>query len=111
MKNILTIDFDIVMAPCIELYNNMVPDMDWDIMTDFPQGQLFNADLNLYQFLTNKLLYLLEKMNKEDIFVIEDHGQIIKYLDYAKLNTLEKLHFDLTIMLIVTFLSFFISCF
>ena len=24
MKNILTIDFDIVMAPCIELYNNMV---------------------------------------------------------------------------------------
>ena len=81
MKNILTIDFDIVMAPCIELYNNMVPDMDWDIMTDFPQGQLFNADLNLYQFLTNKLLYLLEKMNKEDIFVIEDHGQIIKYLN------------------------------
>lgn len=37
--------------------------------------------------------------------------KIIKYLDYAKLNTLEKLHFDLTIMLIVTFLSFFISCF
>ena len=54
MKNILTIDFDIIMAPCIELYNNMVPEMDWDIMTDFPQGQLFNADLNLYQFLTNK---------------------------------------------------------
>lgn len=37
--------------------------------------------------------------------------KIIKYLDYTKLNTLEKLYFDLTIMLIVTFLSFFISCF
>ena len=36
MKNILTIDFDIVMAPCIELYNHMVLEMDWDIMTDFP---------------------------------------------------------------------------
>lgn len=32
--------------------------------------------------------------------------KIIKYLDYTKLNTLEKLYFDLTIMLIVTFLSF-----
>lgn len=32
--------------------------------------------------------------------------KIIKYLDYARLNTLEKLYFDLTIMLIVTFLSF-----
>lgn len=43
--------------------------------------------------------------------------KIIKYLDY-RLNTLEKLYFDLTIMLIVTFLNFlflvfkfFISCF
>lgn len=32
--------------------------------------------------------------------------KIIKYLDYARLNTLEKLYFDLTIMAIVTFLSF-----
>lgn len=31
--------------------------------------------------------------------------KIIKYLDY-RLNTLEKLYFDLTIMLIVTFLNF-----
>lgn len=82
MKNILTIDFDIIMAPCIELYNHMVPNVSWEnLMTNFSQGKLFHADLYLYQFLTDKLLFLLEKMNKEDIVVIENHGQIIKYLD------------------------------
>jgi hypothetical protein len=30
MKNILSIDFDIIMAPTIELYNNKVPQSDWE---------------------------------------------------------------------------------
>ena len=37
MKNIVTIDFDIVMAPCIQLYNNMVPNFSWDdLKRSFP---------------------------------------------------------------------------
>lgn len=30
MKNIITIDFDIIMAPCIQLYNNIVPNFNWE---------------------------------------------------------------------------------
>ena len=32
MKKIVTIDFDIIMAPSINLYNNIVPANDWETL-------------------------------------------------------------------------------
>jgi hypothetical protein len=48
MKNILSIDFDIIMAPTIWLYNDMVPQQNWDDLLSSPHIQLATADLNHY---------------------------------------------------------------
>ena len=50
--NVLTIDFDIIMAPSINLYNNMVPKEDWDDLERNPQINLSFADYQIYQKLT-----------------------------------------------------------
>lgn len=74
MKNIVTIDFDIIMAPCINLYNDLVPRISWNDFKVFPQMQLLTADLNHYQKLTNWILKISKKLSPTDIVVIEDHG-------------------------------------
>ena len=45
MKKILSIDFDIIMAPCIEIYNDMVPSLDWKELEKIPQLKVLTADL------------------------------------------------------------------
>lgn len=87
MKNIVTIDFDIVMAPCIGLYNNMVPNLSWkELKNLFPQMQLLNADLIHYRRLTQWLLKIIEKIPKEKIVFIENHGALNKYLPQEEIN-------------------------
>lgn len=87
MKNIVTIDFDIIMAPSIELYNDSVK-KGWDYLLQFNQMKLLTADLIHYQRLTNWLIKIIKKMDKENIYFIEDHGQILKYIenDNEKIN-------------------------
>ena len=36
IKTILTIDFDIIMAPSIELYNDKVPKISWEELLKDP---------------------------------------------------------------------------
>lgn len=87
MKNIVTIDFDIIMAPCIQLYNNMVPNFSWDdLKNSFPQMQLLNADLIHYQRLTQWLLKIITKIPKEKVIFIENHGALNKYLPHEEIN-------------------------
>ena len=76
MKNILSIDFDIIMAPTIWLYNNMVPQQGWDDLLSSPYMKLAIADLNHYQRLTNYLLHLSSILPKEKIHFVLDHEQI-----------------------------------
>ena len=76
MKNILSIDFDIIMAPTIWLYNNMVPEQKWDDLMTSPYMKLATADLNHYQRLTNYLLHLSSVLPKEKIHFVLDHEQI-----------------------------------
>lgn len=81
MKNILTIDFDIIMAPCIDLYNNLVPFTPWDKLLKNPYIELATADLIHYQRLTNFFINdICNKIQKEKIHFIENHGLTIKYI-------------------------------
>ena len=76
MKNILSIDFDIIMAPTIWLYNGLVPRTSWDELLETPQIQLATADLIHYKRLTRYLLFLTKHLPKEKIHFIFDHEQV-----------------------------------
>ena len=74
--NVVSIDFDIIMAPSIELYKSFEqPKLYEDYYTN-----LFNADLIIYNKLTNWLLDNIPNLNKNDIYFIESHEQIIDVL-------------------------------
>lgn len=81
MKNIITIDFDIIMAPCIELYNNMVPDKSWEELQEIPQIHTLTADLQLYQRLTEYLLKIKKQISIKNVHFVENH-EFISYFVY-----------------------------
>lgn len=80
METIVTIDFDVIMWPSIELYNNFISgekDKINELERDIPLLHYANADLYLYYKLTN---YLLNNKNKEIIF-IKSHEEILKHIN------------------------------
>ena len=81
MKNIVTIDFDIIMAPCIELYNNLASAYDWEYFSQFDQMRVLTADMHHYQKLTKWLIKIINNIDKTNIFFVENHAQIIQYLN------------------------------
>lgn len=65
MKTVVSIDFDIIMGPNIEAYNNYAG-KPWDeIFLIAPLMQYCNADLNDYVRLTNYLIKLTKTLKKE----------------------------------------------
>ena len=80
MKTIITIDFDIIMAPCINLYNNSVPGIAWDSLLNDPYMQLLTIDTQHYQRLTQFVLKCFNQMNKENIHFINSHENIANYI-------------------------------
>lgn len=77
--DVLSIDFDIIMAPTIEYYNHMVPFRKWeDIQIENPYMYNPKADLSHY----NYLLCLLDKIitKEKDIYVAYNHKMIIDFL-------------------------------
>lgn len=81
MAKIVTIDFDIVMAPSIELYNNFSHSSWEERYERHPLLKLANADFTIYHKLTQYLLWLVPKMKKENIHFIFDHHSILNYID------------------------------
>ncbi|MCR4662050.1 MAG: hypothetical protein K5765_08670 [Clostridia bacterium] len=81
MKQIVTIDFDILMAPSIGLYNNAVPGADWDSLEKNPYFQLLKIDAIHYQKIVNYIFHCIQYLPKENIHFIEDHGQAVKYIN------------------------------
>lgn len=73
MKNIVTIDFDIIMAPCIDLYNSLVPKANWNELRNIPQLNVLTADMFIYQRLTEYLISLLPKLSFNQIHFVYDH--------------------------------------
>ena len=80
MKNILTIDFDIIMYECEELYNNQVPHQSWEKLKNNPIYSLFYGDLKLHHKLTKLLLKHTKLLSSNNFHFIESHENIINYL-------------------------------
>lgn len=80
MKKIITIDFDIIMAPSINLYNGLVPMQPWDQIMNDPHFQLLTPDYTHYQKIFTFIMRCVEEMDADHIHFIEDHGQAVKYI-------------------------------
>lgn len=76
--NIVSIDFDIIMAPSIEFYNNLVS-LKPSIFED-PLMQVCRADYIHYHRLTKWLNQKIKFLNKEDIIFIQSHEMINNYI-------------------------------
>ena len=83
MKNILSIDFDIIMAPSINLYNAKVPQLKWDSLLKSPYYQLATADLLHYKrFDHEQIAYkLMQNPNEKYVITNIDHHHDIAYHD------------------------------
>lgn len=79
MRKILSIDFDIIMAPTINLYNDLTQ-KGWEFFEQFPQTDSFKIDAVHYQRLTGLVTQLIKKLPKEKVHWIEDHGRIVHYI-------------------------------
>ena len=78
--NVLSIDFDIIMAPVIEYYNNMVPKKDWEQIQNENPGMITpKADLHHFNF----IIQLLEKHlnNIDNLYIAFNHKKIIDFLE------------------------------
>jgi hypothetical protein len=87
--NILSVDFDIIMAPSINLYNSLVKDgVNFsDIQDDYPLLSYVQADYTLYQKLVNYILDTVKNLPITSIRVARSHEDI-KYI----LNDCENAH-------------------
>lgn len=75
--NIVSIDFDIIMKPSIECYNNIMMDREaYDPML----LNNFHADLTIYKKLTEWLIETIQLLPAENIIFIDSHEQIIKHI-------------------------------
>lgn len=79
MRKILSIDFDIIMAPSINLYNDLTM-KGWEFFEQFPQMDSLKIDAVHYQRLTELLMRLFKTIPKDKIHWIEDHGRIVHYI-------------------------------
>lgn len=80
MNTIVTIDFDIIMAPSIGLYNNLVPMNSWEKLEEDPYFKLLKIDAIHYQKIFNYIMKCILNLSKEQIHFIEDHGQAVRYI-------------------------------
>lgn len=78
-KTILTIDFDIIMWPSVDLYNNIPPGWEQRFLR-FPMLKNCIIDYDLYNKLSNLFIYLLKKLNKNNIEFIVNHDEIVSFL-------------------------------
>ena len=76
--NVVSIDFDIIMAPSIEFYNNFTNDK---FLFDNPLLKVCNADLSIYRKLTTWFFKNLKNVDYENIIFIKSHEQIVNYIN------------------------------
>lgn len=81
--NVLSIDFDIIMAPDIELYNHFVDDQNTvqSLTEGYPILNYSRADLNHYVKLVHLILNTTKDLGIEDIRVALSHEDIKNVLN------------------------------
>ena len=81
MKNIVTIDFDIIMEPDINLYNNWVSDEENvnDFIKEYKVLENLKADLYIYEHLTRYITKVIQKLEPKNIYFIESHETIARF--------------------------------
>ena len=80
MSNVLTIDFDLIMAPSIELYNDIIGDEEGinEVIQKYPLLEYtLTADFFIYEALTRGLMILFKKIPADNVYFISNHQDII----------------------------------
>lgn len=77
---VITIDFDIIMEPSIDLYNNLTGSPWEERYRRHPILKVSDANFAIYHQLTQYLLYVIPKMKKENIHFIANHQSVLNYL-------------------------------
>ena len=72
---VVSIDFDIIMEPSIEFYNNFAGNRGRDLFRD-PLLQGCNANLDTYKRLT---IWLIQNINCDISFIL-NHQEIINFI-------------------------------
>ena len=81
MYQILTIDFDIIMAPSIQLYNDIIGDQKGidKIIKNYPLLEYtLSGDFFIYEALTRELMKLFKRVSAEKVHFISEHQTVIK---------------------------------
>lgn len=75
--NVVTIDFDIIMKPSIEFYNDMISDEEpmKSYIEDFSFLANIPADLYIYDYLTRYIVRAAK--NNTEIYFIDSHEKIV----------------------------------
>ena len=78
---ILTIDFDIIMAPSIGIYNDLVPKYTIEELVEKNKYiALATIDYLHYKRLTGLLLHYIQQLSQDNIIFIIDHEQVLDYI-------------------------------
>ena len=87
-------DFDIIMSPCIQLYNNYSTD-DWEALcSHFEILKFAKPDYIHFKRLLRLLLKLSKSMKKENIHFIVSHEMIATYVDENIDDTISLINID-----------------
>ena len=82
-NKVVTIDFDIIMAPSVYLYNDWVPQDTWDMILANPYNpnmHLLRINAEHFQKLMNFLVMATKRLSANKIHFVEDHGQIVNFI-------------------------------
>lgn len=81
---IWTIDFDIIMAPSIELYNDLIEDRKdiQSVIRMYPGLEYcLPADLAIYNGITMNIMALLKQLSSNDVYFVREHQDICKVVE------------------------------
>ena len=86
--NVVSIDFDIIMKPDINLYNDWIEDDLGvnDFIKEYKVLENVKADLYIYEYLTRFLLKVIKRIDASKVYFIESHETVAKYIDQTFCN-------------------------